>query len=87
MTEQRKPGRPALPPGEKQDAQQPKEITMSKQATTTTVETETWVAWLDGKRNEAVEFEVPVAGTYDVAEAGAAALGIDVCEELNIKRA
>lgn len=50
-------------------------------------DTETWVAWLDGKREEAVEFQVPVAGTFDVAFAGATALGIDVCEELNVSRA
>ena len=50
------------------------------------IETETWEAWLDGKRGDAVQFEVPLAGTFDVAEAGARALGIDVCEELNVER-
>ena len=48
--------------------------------------TETWEAWVDGKRDEAIRFEAPVGGTCDIAEAGAAALGIDVCEELNVKR-
>lgn len=48
--------------------------------------TETWEAWLDGKRDEAVQFEAPVGGTFDIAEAGAAALGIAVCEELNVAR-
>ncbi|MDZ4253223.1 MAG: hypothetical protein U1A72_11715 [Sulfuritalea sp.] len=52
------------------------------------MQTETWRAWLDGKRDEAVTFEVPIAvTTYDVADAGARALGIDVCEELNVERA
>lgn len=49
-------------------------------------QTETWIAWLDGKKGEAVEFEVPLGGTFDVADAGATALGIDVCEELNVAR-
>lgn len=48
---------------------------------------EKWIAWLDGKRDDAVEFDVPLDGTFDVAEAGAFALGIDVCEELNVARA
>ena len=56
---------------------------MDKQARVT----ETWIAWLDGKRDEAVEFQAPIAGTYDVASAGAAALGIDVSESLNVERA
>ena len=47
---------------------------------------ETWIAWIDGHKDEAVEFEVPEAGTFDVAEAGANALGIDVCEELNVEK-
>ena len=49
--------------------------------------TESWVAWLDGKRDEAVKFDAPVCGTFDIAFAGAAALGIEVCEELNVARA
>lgn len=49
--------------------------------------TETWLAWIDGQKDEAVEFTVPLNGrTFDVAEAGAKALGIDVCEELNVAR-
>ncbi len=60
---------------------------MNATTNTAAVETETWVAWLDGKKDEAVEFEAPVGGTYDIAEAGAKALGIDVCEELNVQRA
>jgi hypothetical protein len=54
---------------------------------TNAAQTETWEAWLDGKRDESVTFEVPVEGTFDVAEAGAAALGVEVCEELNVQRA
>jgi hypothetical protein len=49
-------------------------------------QTQTWLAWLDGKRDDAVRFEVPVLGTYDIAEAGADALGVDVCPELNVQR-
>lgn len=52
----------------------------------TTATTETWEAWVDGKRDESVTFEVPLAGTFDVAQAGADALGIEVCEELNVRR-
>ena len=59
---------------------------MTTQQTTRIVETETWEAWLDGKREESVQFEAPLAGDFDVAEAGASALGIEVCEELNVKR-
>lgn len=50
------------------------------------VEVEAWEAWIDGQRGAAVEFHSPVGGTFDVAEAGAAALGIKVCEELNVQR-
>lgn len=49
-------------------------------------ETETWEAWLDGKRDEAMHFEAPAFGTFDIADAGAAALGVDVCDELNVAR-
>lgn len=63
-----------------------REIEMNATTTTQAAETETWEAWLDGKRDEAVQFEVPLTGTYDVAEAGASALCIDVCEELNVAR-
>jgi hypothetical protein len=49
------------------------------------METEVWLAWIDGKKDEAVEFVVPLIGC-DVAQAGADALGIDVCEELNVAR-
>lgn len=48
--------------------------------------TETWIAWVDGSKNEAVEFQVPIGGTFDVAQAGADALGIDVCESLNVAK-
>ena len=41
---------------------------------------------MDGKRSKAVKFNIPVGGTIDVAEAGANALGIEVCEELNVER-
>jgi hypothetical protein len=50
------------------------------------VEVEAWEAWIDGQRSSAVEFHAPVGGTFDIAEAGAAALGIEVCEELNVQR-
>jgi hypothetical protein len=60
--------------------------TTTTQAAETETETETWEAWLDGDRDEAVQFEVPLTGWYDVAEAGASALGIDVCEKLNVAR-
>jgi hypothetical protein len=48
--------------------------------------TETWIVWIDGQRDEAVEFEVPIGGVFDVAQAGADALNIDVCEALNVER-
>jgi hypothetical protein len=49
--------------------------------------TETWIAWIDGQRDEAVEFEVSLDGQpFDVAQAGADALNIDVCEALNVAR-
>ena len=51
------------------------------------IKTETWIAWLDGRRDEAVTFEVQLAGAFDVAEAGATALGVDVSENLNVQRA
>ncbi len=59
---------------------------MNATNTNAAAETETWEAWIDGKRDEAVQFEAPVGGTFDIAEAAAAALGIDVCEELNVAR-
>jgi hypothetical protein len=39
-------------------------------------ETEVWLAWIDGKKDEAVEFVVPLIGC-DVAEAAMAELGVD----------
>ena len=59
---------------------------MTAANTTQAAATETWEAWVDGKRDEAVQFEAPVGGACDIAEAGAAALGIEVCEELNVAR-
>ena len=48
---------------------------------------ETWLAWVDGNEAEALEFTAPAdAITFDVAQAGADALGIDICETLNVKR-
>lgn len=47
---------------------------------------EVWKAWVDGKRDEAVEFLVPEGATFDVAAAGADALGVDVSESLNVQR-
>ena len=49
------------------------------------METETWIAWLNGKKEDAVEFEVPIVGTFDVAEAGANALGVDLSGEVNVE--
>lgn len=52
------------------------------------IETETWIAWLDGKKAEAVEFNMPFESPkrFDIAQAGADALGVEVCEKLNVKR-
>ena len=44
-----------------------------------------WEAWLDGQRDNAVTFTVSTGGSVDVAEAGAEALGVDVCSELNVR--
>ena len=50
------------------------------------VEGEAWDAWEDGARDDAVRFIVPAGGGVDIAEAGAAALGVDVSEQLNVAR-
>ena len=47
---------------------------------------EAWEAWEDGARDDAVRFIVPAGGVVDIAEAGAAALGVDVSERLNVAR-
>ena len=47
---------------------------------------EVWEAWEDGRRDEAERFLVPEGGTFDVAQAGARALGVDVSESLNVAR-
>ena len=49
-------------------------------------EVEAWEAWEDGARDDAVRFIVPAGGVVDIAEAGAAALGVDVSERLNVAR-
>lgn len=49
-------------------------------------EFEIWQAWLDGKKDEAEMFRVPVGGVHDVAALGADALGVDVSEALNVAR-
>jgi hypothetical protein len=56
--------------------------------TATVWEVETWIAWMDGHKDDAVEFDVPYESPhqFDVAQAGADALGVDVCEELNVQR-
>lgn len=52
-----------------------------------TTPNETWQAWIDGGKAEAVLFTIPAdAITFDVAQAGADALGIDVCDALNVER-
>lgn len=50
------------------------------------VEVEEWVAWEDGRKDDAVSFFAAAAGTLDIAEAGARALGVDVSESLNVSR-
>ncbi len=52
----------------------------------TAVEGEAWEAWEDGKRVEAADFFVPFGRSFDVAEAGANALGVEVSESLNVKK-
>ena len=47
---------------------------------------EAWEAWEDGARDDAVRFIIPAGGVVDIAEAGAAALGVDVSERLNVDR-
>ena len=47
---------------------------------------EAWEAWEDGARDDAVRFIIPAGGVVDIAEAGAAALGVDVSERLNVAR-
>lgn len=47
---------------------------------------EVWQAWLDGQKDDAERFFVPLGGTADVAELGAQALGVDVSESLNVAR-
>lgn len=47
---------------------------------------EVWEAWEDGQREGAVRFLVPLGGTFDVAESGASALGVEVSEVLNVAR-
>ena len=47
---------------------------------------EVWQAWTDGNKDNAECFFTPVAGTHDVAELAASALGCDVCPELNMER-
>lgn len=48
---------------------------------------ELWIAWMGGHRGDGVEFTIPIGAECDVAAAGAAALGVDVCDELNVARA
>lgn len=50
------------------------------------VEVEEWAAWEDGEKDGAVSFFAPSSGTFDIAEAGARALGVDVSESLNVSR-
>lgn len=47
---------------------------------------ELWEAWLDGKKADAVEFLVPAGYCCDIAEEGARALDVELCEELNVRR-
>lgn len=47
---------------------------------------ELWEAWLDDDHENGVAFEVPRYGKFDIVEAAAAALGIDVCESINVRR-
>ena len=50
-------------------------------------QTEKWVAWTDEDPERRVEFEVPLGSTYDVSDAGATALGIELSESVNVARA
>jgi hypothetical protein len=50
-------------------------------------EVEKWRAWLDGDRDSAVDFFAPLGGTFDIAEAAAKALGVEVSDSLNTERA
>lgn len=50
------------------------------------VEVEEWVAWEDGKKDDAVSFFVPSSGTFDIDAAGARALGVDVSESFHVSR-
>jgi hypothetical protein len=49
---------------------------------------DTWVAWLAGNKDGAVAFYVPAQSPeqFNVAQAGADALGVEVSEELNVQR-
>ena len=47
---------------------------------------EVWQAWLDGEKQNAEMFFVPQSGGHDIAELAAAAVGRDVCAELNMER-
>ena len=48
-------------------------------------EVEVWEAWVDGKRDEAVRFLVS-KGAYDIASAGADALGVELSDSINVQR-
>lgn len=47
---------------------------------------EVWKAWIDGCEDDAVLFNVPECDSVDIAEAGAAALGVEISEALNVQR-
>ena len=49
-------------------------------------EVEVWEAWVDGKRDEAVRFLVSKGGAYDIASAGADALGVELSDSINVQR-
>jgi hypothetical protein len=60
------------------------EEAMGRESQLVAVEVEAWEAWEDG--GERVKFFAAMGGTLDIAQAGAAALGVDVTEALNVER-
>lgn len=76
----------AVDAGYKSEADMVEQLESPSELQAVIVETETWIAWIDGDKENAVEFEVPLGDTYDVASAGADALGVELSEELNVAR-
>ncbi len=47
---------------------------------------EVWEAWVDGEKENAVQFLVPEGSFFDVAQKGADELGVDLSESVNVQR-